>query len=148
MNLIVRWRKKKGMDDNGSEPFKKRFGFLAWKKCLNIVWSTVSFVKSPQSTKEPLKMWQLSQFSWTELSNDYAELPRKDCFLFLLVDYQRFKVLESIKSVSSCTEILYHTKRVWNTQGSTVWADNDSPSRREFNKFIDYKISHTLIRVY
>ena len=62
-------------------------------------------VSTPESKPEPLAMSPLPKTPWSEVSMDFAELPKSEYLLIITDDYSRYLVVETVKSTSANTNI-------------------------------------------
>ena len=90
--------------------------------------------------KEPLQMSEMPKAPWTEISVDFAELPRGGYLLVIVDDYTRYPEVELVPSTSS-KAVIPVLDRVFSTFGipEIVKTDNGPPfSSKEFSQFSAY----------
>ncbi|XP_014664198.1 PREDICTED: uncharacterized protein K02A2.6-like [Priapulus caudatus] len=93
-----------------------------------------------EHAKEPLKMTELPQLPWSEVSVDFANLPSGEHMLVVIDDYSRFVEVEIVSSTAASL-VIPKLDRIFSSFGvpTVVRTDNGPPfNRAEFSKFAQY----------
>ncbi|XP_041471843.1 uncharacterized protein K02A2.6-like [Lytechinus variegatus] len=104
------------------------------RDCLSCQMNTV------EHAKEPLRMTELPQQPWTEVSVDFADLPSGDHMLVVIDDYSRFVEVEIVSSTAA-SQVIPKLDRIFSSFGvpTVVRTDNGPPfNGAEFNQFANY----------
>ncbi|XP_063970809.1 uncharacterized protein K02A2.6-like [Lytechinus pictus] len=97
-------------------------------------------MNSVDHAKEPLRMTELPQQPWTEVSVDFADLPNGDHMLVVIDDYSRFVEVEIVSSTAA-SQVIPKLDRIFSSFGvpSVVRTDNGPPfNGAYFNQFANY----------
>ncbi|XP_041453769.1 uncharacterized protein K02A2.6-like [Lytechinus variegatus] len=104
------------------------------RDCLSCQMNTI------EHAKEPLRMTELLQHPWTEVSVDFADLPSGDHMLVVIDDYSRFVEVEIVSSTAA-SQVILKLDRIFSSFGvpTVVRTDNGPPfNGAEFNQFANY----------